>query len=289
MLKDSYKAIQHLIDIRRLYEARNEIENGLKLEPQDTTLLSMLAYICWLEDNFEDGIEIAHKGLSYDPDDEYLKYVLFLLLHGDEQYEKAELIIIELIRSNPRDDEYLRGYAEVMLFTFHLVKAKKLIAEALRIAPDSSSNQLVATLIDIADGRLSDADKKLSKLIEEKPDDEHILRMLLVQLVSKKKFRAAQVLAQTLLRRNPYDQHLIDTIVELRTCTHWSAIPLWPTYKLGWLGSIGMWAIFIVLVNVNKQVEHPAFSYVVWGYLGWCIYSWIHQPLFRKIFKVRGV
>jgi tetratricopeptide (TPR) repeat protein len=289
MHSETYQRIEHLIDLRRLDHAQSEIENALKADPKDTELLYLSAYIYWLEELYDEGIEIAEVGLSYSPENEKLKYVLFLLLRSDEQYEKAETLIIDLIRNNPRDDDYLRGYAYVMLFTFHLSKAKKLIAEAMRIAPDSSSNQLIATLIDIADGKLKDADRKLERLVKDNPDDEHILNMLLIQLISKNKYRAAQVLAQTLLRKNPNDHGLIKTIISLRTSTHWSAIPLWPITRFGWMGSIGMWGLFVVLLTLNKQINHPAFGYVVWGYLAWCVYSWIHEPIFTRIFKSRGV
>ena len=289
MHNETHQRIEHLIDLRRLDHAQSEIESALKDDPNNTDLLYYSAYICWLEDDYGNGIEIAHIGLSYSPENERLKYVLFLLLKADEQYEKAEALIIDLIRHNPRDDDYLRGYAEVMLFSFHLAKAKKLIAEAMRIAPDQSSNQLIATLIDIADGQLKNADQKLQRLIQDNPEDEHILSLLLVQLIAKRKYRAAQVLAQTLLRRNPNENDLIETIISLRTSTHWSAIPLWPITRFGWMGSIGMWGLFVILITLNKQINHPAFGYVVWGYLAWCVYSWIQEPIFTRIFKWKGV
>jgi len=289
MHSDNHQSIQYLVDIGRYNQAKQETQDLLHSDPNNIELLGLLATICWYQDDFEEGIEVAETGLSYSPDNEVLKHILFLLLLGDEQFEDSEVLIIDLIRNNPRNDDYFRGYAELMLYTFHLGKAKKLIAEAIRIAPDDASSQLIATLIDIADGKLTESKKKLEKLIKESPDDEHILRLLLLQLCIKKKHHAAMLLAQELLRRNPHEQELIDLIISLRTTTHWSAIPLWPVYRFGWVASIAMWMIYIVLVRMEDKMSVAWFNYVVWGYLGWCLYSWIHQPVFNRIFKSRGL
>ena len=289
MEANSYSTIEHLIDIKRFPQARSEVEKRLQSEPNNTQLLFYSAQIHWMNDENIEGIEVAEVGLSYAPNDEGLRYLLFELLKDESRYQEAELIIIELIKSNPRDDDYLRGYSELMLFTFHLKKAKALILEALRISPDDVSNIHIATLIDIVDGNLEHSEQKIQKLIADDPDNQHILFLLLVQLIEKKKTKEALILAQELLRSDPQNNYLIDIIVDLRSTTHWSAIPLWPINRFGWIASIGLWFIFVILLKAESHYNISWLSYITWIYLGWCIYTWLHNPIYKRISEWKGI
>jgi hypothetical protein len=96
-------------------------------------------------------------------------------------------------------------------------------------------------------------------------------------------------LAQELLRQNPNDASLLNTVIDLHTMNHWSAWPLIPIHRFGNKAAIGIWVLFIVLVNVNKHLDLAWFGYFVWFYLAWCLYSWLHGPIFSRIVKWRGL
>ena len=288
MSDELYFDIQYMIDVRRLHLARLKIQEGLSNQPNDPRLFYYSATISWLEEDYDEGLSAAEAGLALSPHDDNLQFILFKLLRDLKRYPDAETIIIELIRKSPRDTEYLCGYAELMLVTFHLKKAKALVFEALRVSPNDSLAKYVATFIDIASGNLTEAESKIQELLLLHPENEPILRLLLMQLVSKKRYRSALLLAQELLRVHPNDEQLVQTIIDLKTTSHWSAIPLWPVTRFGWVGSIGIWVLFIVFVQISKFVQIPWFDYVVWGYLAWCIYTWLHGPIFNRFFKVRG-
>lgn len=286
---DRHLQIQHLIDINRYAQAKQLTQTCLIESPSDPTLYYFLSFIYLLEDDHESGIESAEAGLASEPKDEDLRHVLFQHLYGLKQFADSELIIIDLIHDNPRNSVYLADYAELMLFTFHIQKARELANEALRIDPTCKSAKLIDVLIDITRGNLDNSEQTLQKLIANDPEGEQVLRLLLVQLVEKKRYEGALVLTQQLLRRNPLDAELIDLIIDLRAMTHWSAIPLWPMRKLGLMGTFLLWISFVTLVIIERYVQWPNFIYVVYAYLGYCLFSWIHEPIVRRIIKARGI
>ena len=284
-LGDRYAQIQQLIDINRQSQAKQLIQEGLEEYPQDVQLLYFLSLIQYRENEHELGIETAQYGLSQAPKDIDLRHILFSHLESTRRYAEAELMIIDLIRENPADSHFLADYANLMLSTFHIKKARSLVNEALRLNPHNRSAQLIEVLLDITDGRFNDSEKRLRQLVGLDPQSEDVLRFLLIQLVEKKKHRAALVLTQELLRRNPLDTQLVDLIIELRAVTHWTAIPLWPLQQLGLMGTFLLWFTFIALVFANRFVQWEHFSYIVYGYLGYCLYSWLQEPIMRKIIK----
>lgn len=288
LLRERQSKIQHLIDINRHVQAKQLTRDGLSEAPSDTNLLYYLSLICLIEENHEEGVLAANSGLAIAPDDEDLRYMLFKHLEALREFADAELLIIELIQHNPRESTYLADYAQLMLYSFNGNKARELVNEALRIAPNNKSALLIEALIDITQGQLKEAELTLQALIKDDPQSEQVLHFLLIQLVEKKRNRAALVLAQELLRSNPLDKELVDLIIELRTATHWSAMPLWPLQQLGLVGTFLLWASFIVLIIINRFIEWPHFIFVVYAYLGYCLFSWIHEPIVKRIIKWQG-
>jgi len=288
-MDDYFLKISHLIEIRRFDNARKEIEEAFLNNPQDTSLFYLSARLSLIESDIENGIDTAIRGLEISPDNELLRYVLFDLFEENKELSKAEELIIDLIKEHPRDADYIYSYARLMLFTFNLEKANQLICEALRIAPGHSGAQLLEVVINIARGKLDVSQERLSQLVNDDPESEYIMRHILIMLIEKKKHRAAMILAQELLHKNPYDKDIIDMIIDLRTTTHWSALPLWPIHKFGWPASVALWIGFIILMKLKGQSNAEWLPYLTFTYLGWCIYTWVHSPVLTRLFRVRGV
>ncbi len=288
-MNETYLKVSNLIELRRYDQAREELDIAFQETPDSPLLFHLSANLFWIASELDKGIEAAQAGLSIDPDSEFLRYDLFTLLNASQKYSEAEKIIIKLIEENPRDTDYLHSYSSLMLCTFHLEKARVLINEALRIAPNNQNSHLIGVLIDIAQGNLNDSEQRLTQLMDDSPENERILHLLVVQLIKKNKYSAALQLSKELLRANPYDQDLIDSIIELKAESHWTAWPKWPTQKFGWVASIGIWFGFVLLSKLYSQVQTSWLKYVLVSYGVWCIYTWVHAPVMNRWFKYKGV
>ena len=284
-----YDKIDQLIQLRRFQLARNELITAFKNHPTSPELFYLQAVVDWYEDKIDAGIEAAQQGLSTAPEDVDLRWIYFKLLENNKAYADAELIIIELIREHPSDADYHKDYAHLMLFTFNIEKARALINEALRISPNHHDARFMDILISIVEGNQSYSSEQLATLIREDPENEDFIGLLIVSLIDKRQYDAALQLSQELLRIDPSDQDLVDSIVELRAVTHWSAWPLRPIHRFGWGASIVMWVGVVTLLQLNKQYSWPWLGAFIYIYLGYVIYSWIHGPILQRLLNWRGV
>lgn len=284
-----YPDIENLIRLRRHALAHTALADAMAREPNDVHLYYLGAWLAWLESAVPRGLDLSAAGLALDPTHPGLLLMRFYLLEEDKQYPQAELIIIDLIQRYPNDADYLAAYARLMLLTFHVKKARLLCNEALRLDPEHDAARVCDVLLDVVNGNHAASAEQLASLLDENPESEHYLRLLALLLTEKRQYRAAQVLAQQLIRRNPSDQALIDTAISLRRMTHWSSWPLWPLYRYGWPASVALWFGLVLLIQLDRSLHLPGLGLVRNLYLGWCIYSWVHGPLLEKWFQYRGI
>lgn len=285
----NYENIWNLIHLRRYQLAKTQIASGFSQSPNDTELYYASAYIAWQLSDTEQGLAFTARGLQISPEHPSLLYVRFLLLEDNKSYQEAEDLIISLIRQHPANPDYFSAYARIMLFTFHLEKARELCNQALRIAPDHNDAKVVDLLLHITNGQLENSEKRIQELLHDNPDSQRHIRLLILILINKKHPKAALLLTQQLIRENPNDSALIELAIALRQETHWSAIPLRPLYRYGWPASIALWISFIGLVQIDKRIHLPGFRYVTIVYLIWIVYSWIHAPILSRWLKYRGI
>lgn len=285
----NYSEIYSLIQMRRYSLAKQEIATAMAQEPGNAHLFYWAAYIAWLEDDEDYGLELTERGLSLAPDDIQLLHIRYKLLESAKFYEDAEEIIILLIRSFPRSADFLSDYARLMLITFHVKKSRLLCNEALRIDPENNNAKIVDLLLNLVDGKLSNAQVQLQSLLQDNPESERYLRLLLMVLIDRKQFKSALTLVQELIRKNPSDSSLIEVAIDLRRLTHWSALPLWHINRFGWPAAMGTWVGFIVLLQVDRHSAVPGMGYIVIAYLLWAVYSWIHAPIIGRWIKFRGI
>jgi tetratricopeptide (TPR) repeat protein len=284
-----YPDIENLIRLRRYALARAALAEAIASEPNDAHLYYLAAWLAWLESDCPRGLDLSAQGLALDPDNPSLLLIRFHLLEESRQYPEAELIIIDLIRHDPADADYLAAYARLMLLTFHVKKARLLCNEALRLDPEHDAARVCDVLLMVVNGQSDASAAQLAGLLDENPESEHYLRLLALLLVEKRQYRAAQILTQQLIRRNPGDQGLIESAVSLRRITHWSSWPLWPLYRFGWPASVALWLGLVLLLQLNRSLHLPGLGLVNNLYLAWCVYSWVHGPLLEKWLHYRGI
>lgn len=284
-----HQQIWSLIQLRRYGLAKKEIADALAKTPGDADLFYLGAYVAWLESDEEYGLELSAQGLALAPDHLDLLYIRFRLLEDLKRYAEAEEIIIPLIRQNPRNADYLSNYARLMLFTFHVKKARLLCNEALRIEPDNTNAKVVDILLQVVAGKMADSERQLQSLLRDNPESERYLHLLLFLLITNKRFKPALMLAQELIRQNPHNQGLIETAIELRKHTHWSALPLWHVSRFGWPASLATWLGLIALLQIDRYIKLPWLGIFIWVYFAWVVYSWVHGPILGRWLKYRGI
>jgi predicted Zn-dependent protease len=281
--------VDHLLRVSRTKQARQLLAVHLSANPADPIALFYLGRAAVIDSEYTEARNHLAQALRLDPAAEGPRALLFYVETAEQKFGAAEQIVIELIRENPRDPDYLAMYADLMLRTGHLPKSRELSAQALLIAPDHMQALRAQVLLDIVSGKHQDAEHTLAGLIEQEPDNEEISFTLFQLLVERQRLEEATRLGQELLRLHPGNTALITALIEIRVLTHPLGLPLYPLRKAGWLGSGVMWIVSIVGYKVLARINQPLASAFILTYLAFVIYSWVYPSLMRRWLRARGL
>ncbi|WP_158218933.1 tetratricopeptide repeat protein [Roseateles aquatilis] len=279
---------EELIERRRWKSAEEVLREGLKLEPDNLDLLTELARTRYAQDDELAALQLLRDVMAKQPSHFEGRYLLFHVLTSVGELAEAEAVIIELIRECPGAPGFYASYARLMLRTLNFDKARGLIAEALRLAPDSRDVLQVAALCDLVVGRsgrsggtAGDANA-LRRLLIDAPDSRATLHLVINALIEQGRLREAYRLSKDLLRSQPDDPFALGRVRALAGEVHWAMRPLWPLQRWGWHAAVALW---ISGIAISRGLEKWAPDWTglflaVW--LGYVVYSWVVPPLVRR-------
>ena len=283
---DHLTDIWALIDLNRYQEAKALVQVAILEEPGDAELFFAAAFIENELNQTDKAYELVLEGLSKEPLHKGLRYLQFVLLKGERKFVDAEEVIISLLKEYPAEPDFLCGYARLMMATFHLEKARALCNEALRISPEHQQANNVSFLLNICEGNTEVSNEELKQIVLQEPESEQTLSLIAVHLLEKKQYRQAESIMQELVRIDPNDQDYIDTVIEIKTVTHWSSLPNWPLNRFGWPASIFIWFVALVLIRVvGNSPDATWVTPFAFGYLGWVVYTWVQPFILKAILK----
>lgn len=271
-----------LLDRRRIAPARQLLAQALREAPRHPALLFGLARAELLEDRHDAAREVLGQLLAVAPRHVGGRLLLFVAEMESNRLPQAELLILELLRESPQQAEFYAHYARLMLRGLNFDKASQLADEGLRLAPQSDTCLRARALCDLVVQRQPEPGAALNRLLAGDPHDLHTLRLVVIALVQAGRSREAHALARTLLRAQPDDPDLLGLVKALRMDTHWSLIPLRPLQRWGWGGSIALWVIALVGMQLVRRFAPEWSGPASVLLLGYVAYSWIWPPLLRR-------
>jgi predicted Zn-dependent protease len=281
--------IQHLLEVGRPRDARPLLGRLLRLEPDRVESLYLAAQIEYDDAKPDEARRRVHEALARAPAHRGARILRFRLELDAERFGEAEAAILGLLRDSPEDAFCLTLYARLMVRVQQLDKARALIDEALRLAPELPAAQVHDTLLHVIRGDRDAASGRLAQLVREDPDAVHVAWTAIYFLQSQGRWGEVLTIARELMRVIPGDSDLVDVIVEARLWSHWSTRPLWPFVRFGWGGSIGVWlAGGLGLSLLGKVVSKPLLLAATGSYLLYIVYSWVWPPLLRRRLRTKG-
>lgn len=281
--------VERLLDVERFDEARQLLARALREDPNDLQSLYLAGRV-----ELEAGRPEAARGfvadtLARQPDHVGARLLLFRLHLEGKAHPQAEEVILGLLREFPEDGGLYAFYARLMMETLHLEKARALLDESLRLAPEGHLGRCLDILLRVIEGREAEAERRLGALVAEDPEASHVAWTCIGVLTARGRFREAMALARELLRASPDDPEVLEALINLRQQSHWTMVPLWPFARFGWGGSAAMWAIGVGGATLfSRFVSASAAGLFVGVYLAYCLYSWVWPPLLRRWLVWRG-
>ncbi|HET8938118.1 MAG TPA: tetratricopeptide repeat protein [Polyangiales bacterium] len=280
--------IARLIEVGRMRDVKQLLQKAFAEAPHDPNLHCLAARAALRVDDEARAGEHVAEALAADPTHPDARVLHFALRCAARDYAEAERTITELIREAPHNGRLLALYAELMLTTMHLDKARALIEEALRRAPDDEHARLVNVLMLIVDGDRAAAGDQLADLIRGNPEGAEVTRTLYNVLIEQRRHREALAIGRQLLKLYPDNDELIDSLAALAAMTHWISLPAYPLRRFGWIGTAGLWVIGGAGVRLLSTVDLTLALGFTALYLLYVLYSWIHLPLLKRWLLRRG-
>ena len=275
---------QALMERRRYMQARNVISQGLRHFPDSSDFQYLGAFLEYATNEYAAATRSIDAVLARDPQ-HYGARVLRANLHEQaKEYPSAERLWIELLRDYPESADCYAAYAELMLRTLHVDKARLLAEEGLRHTPEHQGCLFVATFADFINSPGSAQSANLQKLLYAHPEHVGSSIALLIALADQGRNREALRIAQELLRQQPDSAQLVQIVRALKTQTHWSMIPMYPMQRWGWGGAIAVTAAGMIGLRVaGSALPASIVTPIALLWLGYCVYTWVWPSILKKL------
>ena len=255
-------------------------------EPDHHDVLYHSAQVDWLEDRDEAALATASRLAELYPQSYWGRLLLVKIQGSLGKLGEAEKVLLELIHEFPDDAVLYARYSVLMLETMHVAKAGELAARAIQLDPDDQEALTASVLHELVANPGEAANRRLAELVARYPDAVSTAMMVVAVLTEQGRSKEALLIAQEVLRQAPDSQGLVDTVIALKTASHWSMIPLRPFQKWGWGASIAVWFVMVILIRAAENAGYTAqFFPIVVVFLAFVVYSWVWPPILKRIMR----
>ena len=274
---------ERYLEIERPEEALAALARATPDEdPERYHLLRAEAHL--LAERPEAARDAAALGLAVEPESIPLLLVRSCCHERLGELAAAEESLLGALRQLPNEPALLCRYGRLVARGGQLDKARRLLAEARRVDPDSREAARLAMLLDYLAGDDRAAAEGGRRLLADDPEDSHGVAMLGLTLLERGDHGAAREVVVPAAALDP--ERLGGLAREARIRTHPLLWPLWPLQRFG---SVPVWFGAVGLILVTGRLASPRVSSILaLTYLAWCVYSWVVPPLLRRWVVRRG-
>lgn len=227
--------------------------------------------LCDLERGGE-AASAATSGLRIDPDDIGLLSILCRAETQNGNAAAAERAVLAALRLEPEHPELLVQYAHLVARAGQLDKAQRLVDEAAKIDPMSEAVVSTRGFLAFLEGRDDEAQHHAQTVLRDDPDAAHAHALRAATLVEEGRMREARRHLEAAARADPTDHHLAEAARSVRASTN----PLlWPMIPIMRWGQGRVWLAYICIFAVTLATGIGWLSgAVVVTWLVFVVYSW---------------
>jgi Tfp pilus assembly protein PilF len=282
----------HFMDSDRPDMASATLRKGLTHHPESAQMHGLLAITLLNQNLLDECREAIGEALKCDPEDLNSHFCLSRLAIQEGRHSEAEMHLLEGLKIDPENVPFMVEYARLMSLTSNNEKADNVLARALAIEPNHEGALGLRSTIKADRAHFAAADEHRTKALEANPDSAVVhIRAGASSLKSGRPFRARRHFREAMMI-DPNFPDLEETYRESDRYCRWTYLPLfyWSlvleripgrqfTFYLAFLVA----AKGLPALGVPNAVVTP----ILIGYLGFCVYTWIANPLTNLWLKWR--
>lgn len=261
------------LDRHRIAQARRLLGQALARDPEHLGLLFESARAHWYADDPAAARETLGQLLEREPLHIDGRLMMLNLLGRADEVEQAEQLAQAMLGQFPQWPGLLTTYARAVV-QHDAAKARSLVGEALRLAPDDEDALGTKVLCDIVEDLPVDNDA-LQRLVQLYPEDLRVLALVMAAHEQKRNYTEALRLARELLRRDPQNELWLSYARRLGMAEHWLLLP-WRLFER--FGAVKVMATWVVAMPMALFLErsHPRLCYTLLGlaggYMAYCLF-----------------
>ncbi len=283
---------KHFMASDRADMASDTLRQGLTHHPESAYMHGLLA-ITLLNQNLDDECrEAVAEALRCDPNELNSHFCLSRLAIKEGRHTEAEKHLLDGLRFDPENVVFMVEYARLLSLTNNDKKADDVLARALAIEPNHEGALGLRSAIKADRAHFASADEHRTKALEANPDSAMVhIRVGASSLKSGRPFRARRHFREAMMI-DPNFPGLEEAYQESDRFCRWTYLPMfyWTlvleripgrqfTFYLAFLVA----AKGLPAMGVPDMVVAP----ILIGYLGFCVYTWIANPLTNLWLKWR--
>ncbi|GAA1571460.1 hypothetical protein GCM10009789_26280 [Kribbella sancticallisti] len=233
-----------------------------------------------LDRNME-AADVLRDGLArYGPNVPMFQ-VLGSALRAAGELTDAETAYLNGLSLDPNDPDLLLGYAMVCLAAGQTEKASALVERAASHAPESAAVSSARAQIAFAQGRHKDMRKHSEKALSIDPEDPGARALHGTASFFTGDPRTGYRSLASAAASNPNDHDLREAARAAKLINHPLLRPLRPMQRFNplvvWIGAVA------VIYGLRAVGLGPLSTVVAFGWLGFCVYSWVAPPLVHRM------
>lgn len=267
---------RHYSDIGQYQRALDMLDGSEAFEDAEGWVLRSDAL--YQLDRYSEGADAARRGLELEPEDLTLLDVLALNLIELGDLAGAERALLSALELSPDNEVLLCHYALACARAGQAEKASKLIDRAAQLDPTSTDVLRVRAQVAYVNGDKKRAKQYVDELLAIEPEDRigHVLRGNV--LAEDDIFGAVRHFDEA-VRLDPSDHDTAQVARHNRTLTHWLQWPIYPILRFGPLKVWGAYLVLLALLSATGQTTLLVPLVVLYLFL--VVYSWTVAPLAR--------
>ncbi|MEJ8544518.1 tetratricopeptide repeat protein [Brevibacillus borstelensis] len=283
----AWQEAMHLYQMGRYEQAKEKFMPFLARSQEDGQLLFFVAYCSFKLDQLDEAETFAREALRVGYFGEEVYSLLGIICKAKGAYAEAEEFFLTGLSHNPQDGDLLAQYAYLMLVTGYEEKAKLLMAEAMRIDPESEVVLHYHYHFLRAYDEVEAQQETIRKYNEIAGSDvDKLLKMGLAAL-DRGHYREARECYRQAYLMDPGNKQLLQAIEEIDEIIHPVFLPNRLLHKTG--GPVIWWICFIGALFLCSRLDwNTAGEILAMVYIPFCIYTWVSPLIYRGVRKLGG-
>jgi tetratricopeptide (TPR) repeat protein len=286
---------RHLFNIHRFDAARQEVEQALAFDPENTEALQYLSLICYNTNDYKAGVQAAEQMLGKRPDDAVAHYCAAINLIELKKLPEAENHVHEALALNADEPDFYAVLSRIYIQKKEFETALNIAENGLELDPEHLECLNYRTICLTKLGRKEETHHAVLETLAAAPDNAYTHTNVGWSKLELGDYQGAKQHFAEALRLDPSYEYARDGMLEaLKAKNFFYRYFLFYVFWLSKKTEKNQW-VFIVGIYFGTQVigkyseDYPFLTPIFYLLVAFALLTWVIKPFFNLILRFDSV